>query len=540
MSIWILTIGSSDVQLDSDSVSQQKERTAEKYSDKVWRYWYDDLQYEHKLPSSEAPTRSGKDKSDTYRILPRVLGRVYNLSPESIQQEILSYLTFPLLDSFTQAMKDYPHLHTIVVLLTDQSNIMANDKDKDSPYWKDTCELEPILRHYFREKFPNTDVEVVILSPISAEKGLDNWDAVFDLVSQHFKTLSLPQAQSDTVFVSHQAGTPALSAAVQFCSLAKFTDRVRFLVSNEYNPENTGFVESSSYLKGIKKEQAKKLLENYDYAGVNQLVHNYLTENDRVLMRAALEWNVAQFHSFLTLLENNPQFTAEVQTRKRPENWWWIAYEEVYLAVIRHRQGNMVEAFFHSFRAFEGIFASWSRSHFDRYTEVIKGIPYLSPSILDDPDNPLSKVTGKDAKKAIKDIISNLEKLKDKLQKQEEKIEKHEWVELNLATICKLFKAIRYADYKQNCPELKIFWDDEDDQNVCKKRNFIFHQVRGMEEVDFLHFWGVSSPQELEQRLLKFLNFIVKEDLPQGFETLQQASLLPKVHAELQKTIDLL
>ena len=74
------------------------------------------------------------------------------------------------------------------------------------------------------------------------------------------------------------------------------------------------------------------------------------------------------------------------EERKKAGNWWWIAYEEVYLAVIRRNQGNIVEAFFHSFRAFEGIFAAWGGQYLDGHIEFINEVPYLSLSALDDTD----------------------------------------------------------------------------------------------------------------------------------------------------------
>ncbi|MEY2977458.1 MAG: hypothetical protein RLZZ435_1597, partial [Cyanobacteriota bacterium] len=219
-----------------------------------------------------------------------------------------------------------------------------------------------------------------ILKAKSKSEGLDNWNSVLDLVKHEFDSI---QSDSGEVYVSHQAGTPAISSAVQFCSLAKFGDRVRFLVSNEHTSELTDFVESSSYLRGIKREQAKELLKNYDYPGVDQLVGKDLKGEDRTLLDAALNWNIAKFDSpkseshesepldngFLGILKHHPKFVSAVAERTKEENWWWIAYEEAYLALIRKQQGNIVEAFFHSFRAFEYIFFEWCKQKIGQYFE---------------------------------------------------------------------------------------------------------------------------------------------------------------------------
>ncbi len=548
MHLWIVTIGSSDVQLISDKVNQAKGRTEKQGSDKVWNYWYtDDLRADCYDISFE-PKQVFRDREEAYRISPRILGRVYQASDKSRQQEIWDYLTFPLLDNFGQALQDYPAPEAIAVFLTDQSTIFARDRQRStlkSPYWQDTCELEPILQKYFAEKFPGALCKFISLIPNSDAESLDNWNAVLDLVRGQFHNLTIADQPihvnpSENVYVSHQAGTPAISSAVQFCSLAKFGDRVKFLVSNEYNPSFPEKpLEGSSYLRGIRIQEAKALLgeKSYNYAAVEALIGNYLKENEEIniLLNAAKNWNVAKFNDFLDCLKLHPKFASEVEERTRKENWWWIAYEEVYLALIRKDQGNIVEAFFHSFRAFEGIFAAWGQIYFKQHIEFAKDVPYLSPSVLTDTEHPFSKVSGKKAKKAISDIKSKLESLSQKLQGEDVKIAKHERVEMNLRTLCNLFKSIRYADYDQNCPALKIFWDD--DQNVSEKRNLIIHQVQGMADSDLWQFWGVSSQEDWKNRLLEFLNFIVKQDFPEGFATLEEASLMVKVHEELESAI---
>jgi hypothetical protein len=258
-------------------------------------------------------------------------------------------------------------------------------------------------------------------------------------------------------------------------------------------------------------------------------------EETKSLLNAAIQWNVAKFDEFRKELSHHPKFQSEVEERTRKENWWWIAYEEVYLAVIRKDQGNIVEAFFHSFRAFEGIFASWGHKRFSQHIETIKMVPYLSPSILDDSKNVFSSLTG-DSKDAVKDIKLKLEQLKEKSQ-NDVKITKDDRVEMNLRTLCNLFKAFRYSDYRNNCQALKIFWDNDKEKNVSDKRNFIVHQVQGMTEEDLWEFWGVKSWEECQTRLREFLNFIVKEDFPEGFETLKEASLMAQIHKKLQEAI---
>jgi len=260
------------------------------------------------------------------------------------------------------------------------------------------------------------------------------------------------------------------------------------------------------------------------------LLESYLKDDDaQILLDSAIQWNSAEFEKFSNrfkdenLLEKYSALVKDIQERTKEENWWWIAYEEAYLAVIRKEQGNIVEAFFHAFRAFEGIFAAWGRHQFGEYVEFIKGIPYLSPLVLCDPKDYFSKSRCKKS--------SDLDKLRVKIE--------GESVELNLATLCKLFRSSR-SEYKQECGDLKIFWDHDKQKNVSEKRNFIVHQVQGMSEKDLWEFWEVSTPKEWEDRLLKFLNFIAKPDLPkefESFESLEEASLMAKVHEKLESAI---
>jgi tRNA(Ile)-lysidine synthase TilS/MesJ len=157
--------------------------------------------------------------------------------------------------------------------------------------------------------------------------------------------------------------------------------------------------------------------------------------------------------------------------------------------------------------------------------------------ILDDPNHYFSNKRCSDVSD-FKKIKLQLEELKKKLP---EEIKSDDRVKLDMLTVCKIFRAFRYKEYKDQCKHLKIFWDtSETGINVSNKRNFIVHQVQGMSEDDLWSFWGVLSLEDWQQQLLEFLNFIVKEDFSEGFLNLEQASLMTKVHEELEKAIEAL
>lgn len=544
MNLWIVTIGSSDVQLDSDKVNQDKERTEKQRSDKVWGYWYnDDLKAQYYDIAFE-PKSLFKDKEESYRIAPRILGAVYNASSEQVQHEVLSYLTFPLLDNFVEALKQCPAPEAIAVLLTDQSAIFQDDHQRrkpKSPYWQDTYELESILQCYFEGNFPDIPCTWITLDPTSEDQRLDNWDQVLQLVQTKF-SVNFPEElpKEAIVYVSHQAGTPAISSAVQFSSLAKFGDRVRFLVSSEQATQLPKILPSSAYLKGIRKQEAKKLLERHDYSGVESLLQDYPKDNDTtVLLEAAIQWNFAKFDEFAKKLQelSDREFACEVE--ERSQNWWWTAYEAAYLAIIRldkQQDKDAVKdtlgALFHSFRAIEGLFTEWGIQHFRKHILIKNDRPYLQTTILDD-EHYFNRVKykEKDGKQVPDNDIAKLKDTVEDLKRRQKDI-----VFYGL-TVYTLFREVR-QDWKTRCKSINRFWDTNN--GISEKRNNVFHQLRGLTENELFEIWEIASFDGWKERMREFANYVSD----QTFELLDKegsdgkvASLMVKVHEKLKSAI---
>lgn len=524
MNIWILTIGSSDVQLKPKNNWTN-----------LFRAGRGQLKPDRGFSPHPIPD------SDRLRVPARVMGVIY-----SQPQASLDDLDFPLIDNFINKLKAQKiAIDQVILVLSDQSVFPETKRSQKHPYWQDTCTLQPILKKYLAEQWkdvsPDLEIQLLLLEAASEAEGLDNWDAVLTLVQQGFVSPALDLPDDATIYVSHQAGTPAISSAVQFCSLAKFGDRVKFLVSNEYNPTFPEKpLEGSSYLRGIRIQEAKALLgeSSYNYAGVEALISDYIEDNPdiKALLNAAKNWNVAKFRDFIGDLKHYPKLASEVAERTREENWWWIAYEEAYLAVVREKQDNIVEAFFHSFRAFEYIFSAWSRREFggeNSHIEEDKGKFYLKRSVLDDDKDYFAKAKFKQNG----DPRNDLAKLKCLISEKGGAL-------LDLSTICKLFRVCR-DEYENDCQEIEIFWDQKNDKenNVSEKRNVIMHQAQGMSNDDLQSFWTAREESDefkeksWAEKLLVFLNFIVKEDFPDGFATLEEASLMAKVHTELVEAI---
>jgi len=256
MNIWIVTTGNSDVILKHD-----------KNWGKLHTKVDDKLERPH---SPKAIPINSKDREEGYTVSSRVLGIVYGDQAEDLY---LSDLKFPLLDTYNSYIKEHNiELDKIVVILTDQSKIFVTEEQRlgdQSPYWQDTCTLRPLFEWYFKHKEFGCIPDFLCLSPDKSNLGIDHWEETLTLIEKQFQTeLFQPEDNTEkTVYVSHQAGTPAISSAVQFAALGNFKD-VNFLVSNKcFNQdcklESTAeLIESSKYRRGLQIQQAKQLIES--------------------------------------------------------------------------------------------------------------------------------------------------------------------------------------------------------------------------------------------------------------------------------------
>ncbi|RUT03863.1 hypothetical protein DSM106972_047770 [Dulcicalothrix desertica PCC 7102] len=267
MAIWLITTGSSDVQLNSNN---------------NWGSLYSKVNEKSPIQNCDEFYAPNIDKNTKlYPVPARVLGLVYQ---NHVANTEFKDLSFPLLDTFFEYFNrngiQYPD--KIIFLITDQQQIF-NDVEKhsyaESPYWQDTCELKPILEKYIQNKyqikelvhpqliFASIDPQINPVTQISS--GIDNWNDTLYLVEQSLsqELAKLQYNQAEDVYVSHQAGTPAISSAVQFVSLGKFSN-VSFLVSSPYYDQNydlkydSQLIHSSNYWRGLQIQKAKQLILN--------------------------------------------------------------------------------------------------------------------------------------------------------------------------------------------------------------------------------------------------------------------------------------
>jgi len=346
--VWIVTTGNSDVKLTDDT-------------------GWGDLRIkkmEQLYPCENEFSPTPESNSDLLTLPARVMGIVYGDAIETYWDR----LTFPLLDGFCQEFKTDKKNKPdrIIVLLTDQEAIFDDYSRGDAacPYWQDTYTLQPILKHYFSqvfgEKFANEKIEFSVLKPQQGADGLDDWDATLTLVKAELARWEENKwiSKGDRVIVSHQAGTPAISSAVQLTCLIRFGKKVQFLVSSELAPDRTKFLKGSSYFETLQFKKLEDLLARDDYAGVASVVDSLGLEDSVLkvkldhLLELAKLWNAAKFDEFANRMG--------LVTPSRVREWWWKGYEMAYLAVVRMKNGDPTEALFHSVRAIEGLICEWA------------------------------------------------------------------------------------------------------------------------------------------------------------------------------------
>ena len=523
--IWILTIGSSDVQLKTKSNWTKLFRAARSQLDDRGFNPVDGIEGRFQVPA-------------------RVMGVVYS-QPQAAQN--FDDLVFPLIDNFISIseIKDQP-INKIILVLGDQSIFKpAERSSQNHAYWQDTCTLQPLLEKYLNQKLKNSSPDLqfqsLFLKPTSTTEGLDDWNGVLRLVQDEFSSLEFPD--DSTIYVSHQAGTPAISSAIQFTSLSRFGEQVKFLVSNERDANLTKILPSSEYLKDIRKQEAKKLLERHDYSGVKDLISPYLDNKQhqeiKTLLEAAIQWNFAKFDEFANELQKLSDQDLAQAVKARSQQWWWMAYESAYLAIIRLNKQkdedsakDTVDALFHSFRAIEGAFSEWGAQHqFKDYIEMKGGRPWLQTSILNESHYfERAKYKCKDGQSLPDNDIAKLQKRLIELKAQEEKSGEQKGLIFYGLSLYPLFREVR-KNWKIECKSIGNFWDSNN--GISEKRNRIFHQLQGLTEDELFETWEVKNYVEWKERMRVYLNYVTG----QSFQSLDEASLMSKVHQALESAI---
>lgn len=531
--IWIVTVGNSDVKLTSNHEWGHLRKSKRE----VLKPCYGDF---------EKPT----EEPDGLLSLPaRVLGMVYGDALETHWQ----YFEFPLLSAFTKEIKtkNKTKPDRIIVLLTDQTKIFLGTSsdsiydrsDPDCPYWKDTCELAPIVKEYLENEFGKNKVTFSTLEPVCINKGLDQWDETLHLVQQKFAEWKI--SKSDRLIISHQAGTPAISSAVQLTALIEFGKKVQFLVSNEFIKGKAQLLPGSSYFSTLQLEEAKQLLSRFDYGGTVKALDkiDFQDETKQAklnhilgLLELAELWTSAKLDEFAEKISNKDEFkdfdlTLRGSDKLRFTTWWWKGYEMAYLAWVRIHQKNPTEAFFHSIRSIEGLICEWA---IDKYS------PHIRYKFIEFDKNGNKSIRYRDqrfyAQKEGTPLAKNSidKRFKDALvyDNQKKSLEENKLglYGQNLYTLFRTtFESQHVIDIEAH--PIRIVWEQ-----LADERNELFHRLTGISEQEVYDAWDCKNRQQWGQLLFDCVQ-LVSHTQVEDFKTLKQGSLMTSIHDEIEHEI---
>ena len=331
------------------------------------------------------------------------------------------------------------------------------------------------------------------------------------------------------MIVSHQAGTPAISSAVQLTCLIRFGRKVKFLVSSELAPDKTKFLKGSSYFETLQFKKLEDLLARDDYAGVASVVQSLKLEDSILkvkldhLLELAKLWNAAKFDEFAEKIGE--------ETSSRVSKWWWKGYEMACLAVVRMKNGDPTEALFHSVRAIEGLICEWAIvTHYSNIHYRFFQTDNDGCFILNNSNQKTKKCfperyrENREGSPTAKKNID--ERFREALSDSQQSLLERETLGLYSQVLYTLFKTT-FAEIPSNHP-IQIAW-----VNLADERNELFHRLSGMTPQEVYEAWGAVNQENWTRVLLDCLNLVAG----QSFTSLKSASLMTQVHEELEKSI---
>ncbi|MCT7963006.1 hypothetical protein NG791_20240 [Laspinema sp. D1] len=402
----------------------------------------------------------------------------------------------------------HKELQRVYLVATDQTETV---KFRD----KDTLYSAYLIQHWIESHY---QIETQVILQGSEGDNPADFEAMFRWWKRTWQEIAAPLKEGTPILLCVKGGVGAFSEAGRVSALSRFGEDTLFfdfIKDDEQNRQGypsayTLPLKGLNYLWDRRQQEALSLLDRFDYEAVQKLLNSYFNNADvndpncqlilRIcsLLKAAIQWNQAEFQGFATSLGNS------ALTRSR--QWWWLGYEAAYLGIIRYKQGNTVEAMFHTFRAVEGLMSEWAIHTFpndvvrrDRRDDKSKNkVPLVKKSIARSPD--LSKY---------------LNEFKDKSE-----------IALYGHALDHLVQ-IKKPEYR-HCSDINKFWD------VAKEwRNQLFHRLLGLDKSELFWAWDTETLKEWENRVLGCLNFLAE----QQFDSLAKASLMFQVHEELKEAI---
>jgi hypothetical protein len=488
--ILVVTIGTRDLMFQAKSGTwynigndrPQKDITIEQF----------EVAHDLKLPEGSTYREITKylaDNQDEYldRLLPVIIGKLISDQAAQIQQ--------------------------LFLIGTDQK-IGVEQREKDSIH---SCEL---IEAWVKKRH---NISTTILPLCKDGTSPANFEGMFQWWRKTWRNEISPQ-DANEIWLGLAGGVGQTSEAGRISGLSLYGDRIKFFNFRQDDSRNRAGYPSeysepflgTNYLWDRTRQQVLQQLDRFDYAGAEELLKPYFKTKKLGavpnLLKAGIAWNRGEFDSFLKYAKSTDAL--ESQHQQQSQTWWWMAYEQAYLAVVRLQQNNTVEAMLHSFRAVEGCLLIWAKETLGNHFQD------------NQQDSPI----------VLNSILEIHPKLKDSFKSK--KPEKREREEMEAYALWMLI-SVQRGILKVSLPaalagDFEYFWSDD----CRRKRNELSHRLGGISEKELLSAWGedIGDRSQWQSRILACLNILTGK----SFKTLQQASLFAKVQDEIKRSIELL
>lgn len=394
----------------------------------------------------------------------------------------------------------------VYLIGTDQPATVAQ-RDKDTRF---ACEL---LQDWFAQQHPHIEVNII---PLGADgTNPSDFAAMFRWWQRTWPTL-VEADSSGPIWLCIKGGVGQTSESGRISGLSRYGDRIQFFEFQQKRDQNrrgipsdyTGPFSGTYYLWSRTQQQALKLLERYDYAGAYDVLTPYIRLDSSgfgavpTWLQAGMAWNRGEFSTFFQYAKS----TLPPLAQKQGQQWWWMAYEQAQLAVIRLEQENTAEAMLHSFRAIEGAIWEWMETHI--------------PNHIDQPENRYPQL--------FDSVLSIYPGLQPKFIDRKTQAS---MVSINLNGYIQqaLIEAAIPATLSHQ--DMQSFWRKENRD----RRNALSHRLGGISQKELFQAWGadIRDIGAWQGRIVNCLNVITNNQM----KSLASASLFLQIHAKLQSEI---
>ncbi len=457
---------------------------------------------------------AGDDRMQDGEIIGEQAEVLSDLGKGSLSYRDLTFLLWQNKDQYAHRLRpvilgklleeNFDRIEHVYLIGTDQ-NETVKQRNKDTLY---ACEL---IKAWLEQQKPDIAVTVV---PLGREgTNPSDFEAMFVWWSHQWEhSIQIPKQHN--IWMCVKGGVGQASESGRISGLSRYSDRIQFFEFEQTPQRNREGIPSvyhgpfsgRNYLWDRTYQQVVRSLNRFDYVGVKELLKDYQDrENVQKIqpwIDAGIAWNQGRFDRFLQLAE--PSLTT--QQKEQSKTFWWMAYEEMYLAFVRLGQNNTVEAFLHSFRSLEALIVEWIIYYYPQIVSIPKSQGFIQLK-----KEPSCEVFNQDSR------IVELFKNKNPALPGYAEIDLHNHAR---QTVLRVSNSA-FAESE----DLKPLWSSAKDL-----RNQLSHQIVGISPLEMFYAWDVTNQNQWEKRMVACLNLLSD----QNFVSLQQPSLFASVHYQVK------